>query len=46
MRYTIFLLLIAMAAAFGMQSCSSCTEKKDRGVVFDTISTPTKEDTT
>ena len=35
-----------MAAAFGMQSCSSCTEKKDRGVVFDTISTPTKEDTT
>lgn len=46
MRYTLFVLLIAMAAAFGMQSCSSCTEKKDRGVVFDTISTPTKEDTT
>ena len=46
MRYTLFILLFALAATFSFQSCSSCGEKKDRGVVFDTITTPTKEDTT
>ena len=46
MRYTLFILLFALAATFSFQSCSSCSKDKDRNVKFNDITLLTKEDTT
>lgn len=46
MRYTLFILLFALAATFSFQSCSSCSKDKERNVKFNDITLLTKEDTT